>query len=117
MTLHAPWDQVSELDKEKGLRKIQAKRYRLCMSIFDTAERIRTIGILLQPFMPEKAKHLLDVLGVDESKRTFAYIGLGKDSTYGIPKRPPGKGSHDALFPRLEVEEFDANKVVRRFAK
>lgn len=73
------------------------------MSVFDSAESLRHIGILLQPFMPEKAKELLDVLGVRESRRSFANLGYGVDSTYGEPMRDPGSSSHDSLFPGLEV--------------
>ena len=54
--------------------------------------------------MPGKAAQLLDMLGVDESRRTFADAELGKDSTYGVAKIPVGKDAWDALFPPLPVE-------------
>lgn len=73
--------------------------------IFLMAEMLRHVGILLQPFMPGKAEHLLDVLGVSKERRSFEYVGLGRDSTYGVPLRDPGSSSHDGLFPMLEVAD------------
>lgn len=73
--------------------------------IFYSAEAVRIVGILLQPYMPEKAAQLLDMLGVDESRRTFDDAKLGVDVTYGEPKRALGKCAFDSLFPPLAVED------------
>lgn len=73
-------------------------------TIYLVAETLRNMGILLQPFMPEKAGEMLDVLGVCVTKRTFDHVGLGKDFSYGEPKRSVGRGAHEAMFPPLEVE-------------
>ena len=73
--------------------------------IFYSAEAVRIVGILLQPYMPEKAAQLLDMLGVDESKRTFDDAQLGADVTYGTPNRAIGKCAFDSLFPPLTVED------------
>lgn len=62
-------------------------------------------GILLQPYMPNKAKMLLDQLGVDESRRTLEYCSVGLDPEYGIPMIPIGSGHVGALFPPLVSEE------------
>lgn len=62
------------------------------------------MGILLQPYMPAKSAELLDMLGVDESRRTFADAKLGADFTYGEAKLPVGKTAWDGLFPPLSVE-------------
>lgn len=44
--------------------------------LYTTAETIRRIGILCQPFIPGSAAKLLDLLAVPEDKlRTFANIG------------------------------------------
>jgi methionyl-tRNA synthetase len=55
--------------------------------------------------MPTKAAKLLDMMGVDESRRTFDYAFVGKDETYGNPKIPVGKSKWDSLFPPLPVED------------
>jgi methionyl-tRNA synthetase len=54
--------------------------------------------------MPAKAAQLLDMLGVDESKRTFDDARIGADYDYGVPKIPVGRDSWDGLFPPLPVD-------------
>lgn len=73
--------------------------------IFLAAEALRMTGILLQPYMPNKAKLLLDQLGVDESRRTFEYCSPGRDLDYGVPMVELGSGYQGALFPPLSSEE------------
>jgi len=72
--------------------------------IFHCAEAVRIVGILLQPYMPTKAAQLLDMLGVDESRRTFDDARFEADYTYGVPKLPPGRDAFDSLFPPLSAE-------------
>jgi len=62
-------------------------------------------GILLQPFIPDKAGELLDILGVAENRRRFEDAKLGADFAYGTPKRAPGMSAYDGLFPPLAVED------------
>ncbi|KAL4979730.1 tRNA synthetases class I (M)-domain-containing protein [Aspergillus desertorum] len=66
--------------------------------IFNAAESMRIMGILLQPFMPNKAKQLLDMLKVDPSRRNLSDAGYAQDVTYGenIKKK--------ILFPPLAIE-------------
>jgi methionyl-tRNA synthetase len=73
-------------------------------TVYHCAEATRMVGILLQPYMPGKAAQLLDMLGVDESKRTFAHVRLRADYEYGLPKTPVGRDAWDGLFPPLPVE-------------
>lgn len=44
---------------------------------------------------------LLDMLGVDEGKRTFDNARFGSDPDYGVPKMELGKGSAGTLFPPI----------------
>jgi methionyl-tRNA synthetase len=69
--------------------------------VYHCAEAIRIVGILLQPYMPEKSKTLLDMIGVEDSKRTFDDAQVGADATYGDANAPLGKGAWDGLFPPL----------------
>lgn len=92
---------LAEKSPEEQLRLNALKS----QTIYIMAETLRNMGILLQPYMPEKAQHLLDVLGVPEENRTFKYCGFGKDSDYGVPMRDPGKSAHESLFPPLDVED------------
>ncbi|KAL8403989.1 hypothetical protein RB594_009024 [Gaeumannomyces avenae] len=92
----APWELVKhpdDVDKQK----------QMTATIFYCAEALRISGILLQPFMPTKAAELLDILGVHETRRTWAYTNVGADSEYGAPFRHPGGGAFEGLFPPLPV--------------
>lgn len=74
-------------------------------TVYHCAESLRIIGILLQPFMPEKAAQLLDTMGVDEQHRTLQHAALGVDADYGEPKIPVGENVWESLFPPLPVED------------
>jgi methionyl-tRNA synthetase len=69
--------------------------------VYLCAEALRITGILLQPYMPGKAAVLLDMLGVDEERRTATYAVLGTDFDYGNSKIELGKGELGTLFPPL----------------
>lgn len=77
----------------------------LAETIYLLAESLRIMAILLQPFMPDKSKQMLDILGVSMEKRSFEYADVGMDSTYGEAKVAVGRTALDSLFPPLEVEE------------
>jgi methionyl-tRNA synthetase len=79
-------------------------RNKIDCTIYYCAEATRIVGILLQPYMPAKASQLLDMLGVEESKRTFDNARIGTDYDYGVPKIPVGREAWDALFPPLPVD-------------
>ncbi|KAL2168606.1 hypothetical protein VTG60DRAFT_7092 [Thermothelomyces hinnuleus] len=76
--------------------------------LFLAAEGLRISGILLQPFLPDKAWRLLDILGVGHDARTFSHAVLRCDSKYGVPMAPTGSGRADGLFPPL-IEDMDVN--------
>ncbi|KAF2877831.1 methionyl-tRNA synthetase-like protein [Massariosphaeria phaeospora] len=73
--------------------------------VYLAAEGLRMTGILLQPYMPGKAKTLLDQLGVEESRRTFAFCAVGQDLEYGVSKVELGALHKGVLFPPLPSEE------------
>jgi methionyl-tRNA synthetase len=74
------------------------------MIIYYAAESLRICGILLQPFMPSKMEQLLDMIGVDVGRRSYADASLGLDLNYGHPKFSLGKGPDSTLFPPLTAE-------------
>jgi methionyl-tRNA synthetase len=63
--------------------------------LYVTAEVLRQIAILAQPFMPESAGKLLDLLAVPDGERTFADLG-GKHRLAPGAKLP----APAAVFPR-----------------
>ncbi|KAI0883196.1 tRNA synthetases class I (M)-domain-containing protein [Annulohypoxylon maeteangense] len=89
-----PWDVKNE-SETTALNQI----------VFHTSEALRVVGILLQPFIPEKSKRLLDVLGVSPDRRTFEFAKLHADNDYGTSFVPIVKGAQGSLFPPLPVED------------
>src|SRR3984893_5529369 len=63
--------------------------------LYVTAEVLRQIAILAQPFMPESAGKLLDLLAVPDGERAFADLG-GKHRVAAGAKLP----APAAVFPR-----------------
>jgi methionyl-tRNA synthetase len=63
--------------------------------LYVTAEVLRQIGILAQPFMPGSAAKLLDLLAIPEGERTFAVLD-GKHRIAAGAKLPAPAG----IFPR-----------------
>ena len=77
-------------------------RARLNSIIYLSSESLRILGILLQPFMPERSERLLLTLGVPEgARRSLSYAQVGMDKAYGRPLVELGRGAHLALFPPL----------------
>lgn len=74
-------------------------------TIYLAAEALRITGILLQPYMPNKAKTLLDQLGVQEDRRTLVDCQPGADLDYGTPTVALGSKHEGVLFPPLASEE------------
>ena len=65
--------------------------------LYVTAEVLRMVGILVQPYMPESASKLLDVLAVPADQRCFADIGKRLVSGTALPAPQP-------IFPRFVDE-------------
>ncbi|RVX73402.1 hypothetical protein B0A52_03044 [Exophiala mesophila] len=90
-----PWRHIQSKD---------AKLHRLAqMTVYLSAESVRIVSILLQPFMPGQMQKALDMMGVLESNRTFQYALVGADLDYGtdafVPS--PEKPRAPELFPKL----------------
>ena len=92
-----PWKLVKEDEKALDVAQV----------IFLCAESLRIVGILLQPFMPSKSAKMLDMLGVDVSRRSFRDASFRADTTFGQAKVPVGQSVNawDTLFPPLPVED------------
>ncbi|KAG5517840.1 hypothetical protein PMAC_000294 [Pneumocystis sp. 'macacae'] len=65
--------------------------------LFRTLEAIRISGILLKPFIPDKASEILDQLGVEVSRRNLKFCKLGADDGYLRVQYTQNK----PLFPKL----------------
>ena len=84
----APWD----------LRKTDETRFGTVL--WTTAEIIRQVGILAQPFVPTSAAKLLDLLALPEDRRTLASLG-DADRLVGGTNLPAPVG----VFPRYVEPE------------
>jgi methionyl-tRNA synthetase len=84
-----------------ALRKTNPER--MGTVLYVTAEILRQVGILAQPYMPVSAGKLLDLLGVAPDQRDFSTLGRAGRLAAGTMLPPPA-----AIFPRY-VEEADAS--------
>jgi methionyl-tRNA synthetase len=74
---------------------------RMASILFVTAEVLRVVAILTQPFMPSAMSKLLDSLGVAPDARTIAAIGTAPALVAGASLPPP-----TPVFPRyIEKDE------------
>ncbi len=71
--------------------------------LWTTAEVIRRVGILCQPFIPGSAARLLDLLAVGEDARGFDRIDTLEALAPGAPLPPP-----QPVFPRYVEPEQNA---------
>ena len=79
------------------LRKSDPQR--LASVLYVTAETLRQIAIVLQPFMPEAAGALLDLVAVPGDARDFSHLGLGGRLKAGVALPAPAP-----VFPRYAGE-------------
>lgn len=106
----APWNHVPKAQKEIPAAEQSAPavldkhRPNVDRTIFLCAETLRIAAILLQPYMPGKSAELLDMLGVNEDKRSFEFAEVCKDLDYGTSKVDLKK---TVLFPRIGIDELD----------
>jgi len=69
--------------------------------LYLSAEVVRIGGILMQPFMPESMKQVLDIMGVEDGKRGWEDAALGGDWGYG----KGSSGNAGRVFDRLNFYE------------
>ena len=73
---------------------------RMATVLYVTADVVRQIAILLQPFMPESAEKLLDLVAVAPDKRGFASLGEAGRLVAGTALEAP-----KPVFPRYVAPE------------
>jgi methionyl-tRNA synthetase len=66
--------------------------------LWTTAEVIRMVALLIQPYMPQSAAKFLDLLAVPEDARDFSHFVLRLQSGSDLP-------APTAVFPRFVEEE------------
>lgn len=84
-----------------ALKKTDPKRMETVLYV--TAEVVRQIAILLQPFMPEAGGKLLDLLSIPSDKRSFSELGApGRLQAGTVIDKP------QPVFPRYVAPEVTA---------
>jgi methionyl-tRNA synthetase len=78
-------------------------RQRMGTILYVTAEALRQIAILAQPFIPASAGKLLDLLAVPSAERDFAWLGSNHRIAHGVMLPPPAP-----VFPRYVDPEAAA---------
>ena len=68
--------------------------------LWTTAEAVRRVAILCQPFMPGSSAKLLDLLAVPEDRRSFAHVADAWALVPGTPLPAP-----QGVFPRYVEQE------------
>jgi len=68
--------------------------------LYVTAEVVRQIAILLQPFMPKSGRKLLDLVAAPVEKRDFSALGEAGRLVSGTPLEAP-----TPVFPRYVAPE------------
>ena len=103
-TLAEIWAVVAEANRYFAseepwvLRKSDPERMNTVLYV--TAEVLRAVGILAQPFVPNAAAKLLDLLSVAPEDRVLAAVGPGHRLAAGTPLPQPAP-----IFPRyIEAE-------------
>jgi methionyl-tRNA synthetase len=71
--------------------------------LYVTAEVIRQVAILAQPFVPTSAAKLLDLLAIPPAERDFAALGAARRIAPGTTLPPPAP-----VFPRYVEPEAKA---------
>ncbi|MCR9235519.1 MAG: methionine--tRNA ligase [Alphaproteobacteria bacterium] len=98
--LNAVWAVVSEANRYFAAQEPWALKksdpQRMAAVLFVTAEIVRRVAILSQPFMPESSAKLLDVLCVPEDARDFAALAQDTILASGTQIAKP-----EGVFPRF----------------
>ncbi len=95
------------------LAKDPAKKDRLAAVLYNLLECIRLAGVLLEPFMPDTSRRILDQIGATEEERSWESA-----ATFGGLRAEAAVKKGDALFPRIDVAkelaELEAEAAARK---
>ena len=90
------------------LAKDEGKRQELANTMYNLAESLRIISILISPYMPETAERIWKQLALPTE---FSEARLEDAETWGGTPGNLKVGAPEQLFPRIEVEKEEAKPV------
>ena len=99
---------ISPAQEPWALKKTDPARMETVL--WTTAETVRRVGILCQPFMPGSAAKLLDLLAVPADERDFANVGDAMRLVAGHGAAGAGSRSSRAMSSRPRKPERDARR-------
>jgi len=100
------WKSVSRTNKyidetmPWSLAKKEENKARLAGVLYNLAESIRIISILIQPFMPETPFKIWSQLAIAEEDRTWESAGQ-----WGVYKQSAPVTPGEIIFPRIDLEK------------
>ena len=83
-----------------ALSKDEGKKARLARVLYNLLESVRTIAVLLMPFMPETAEKIFAQLGIAASD-----VKWESAMEWGTLPKTAAMTKADALFPRIDMEK------------
>jgi len=98
------WKAVSRTNKyidetmPWALAKDESNRARLAEVLYNLAESIRIVSVLIQPFMPETPLKIWEQLAISEEERTWESAG-----TWGVYSNKSPVKAGEVLFPRIDI--------------
>ncbi len=99
----APW----------ALAKDPGKKQELANVMYNLAESLRIIAVLISPFMPQTAERIWNQLGLAAAGKAWADVQLEDVETWGGVPAGLHVGKPEQLFPRIEVEKDDAPQNIK----
>ena len=100
------WKTISRVNKYIDetmpwtLAKKEENKARLAKVMYNLAESIRIISILIQPFMPETPELIWRQLAIPEDQRTWDSAGI-----WGMYKQTGAVTPGEIIFPRIDLEK------------
>lgn len=83
------------------LAKDEANKPRLAQVMYNLAESLRIIAILIQPFMPETPEKIWHQLGIDDK----SLIEWGKANEWGLYPQGASVRKGEVIFPRIDIKK------------
>ena len=111
--LNAVWSVVADANRyfasEQPWAKAKTDPQRQGTILYVTAEVLRQVSLMAQPFMPTASGKLLDLLGVPMTEREFSALNGGKRLASGVQLPAP-----QGVFPRyVEPETAEPEKPAK----
>jgi methionyl-tRNA synthetase len=83
------------------LAKDEANRARLAQVMYNLAETLRIVAILIQPFMPETPKKIWNQLGIDD----MSLVEWDKSKQWNLYPSGSSVKKGEIIFPRIDIKK------------